>query len=162
LDESIELTPAPADAAVSKGIARSLSGDLRGAVAAFDEAIAVYRRLLERNWRAERARDLAVAVMNKGYALADLCDRPGAVAAFEEVVTLSRRLIELGHPDQAQYLTEAEKNKQCALSERDGVRSVAPQAHPPHTVGLCEFCGTGPVCVVCGRGRHRLTEGGGT
>src|SRR5262249_48534424 len=61
-----ELQVDAARLAMAKGLVHVAAGDLRGAAGAYDESIGIYRRLVEREGRAELANELAGALLNKG------------------------------------------------------------------------------------------------
>jgi len=89
-----ELANDLAMAIMNKGVALDSLGRLEAAVAAYDEAISIRRKLVEEQGRSELANDLAAAIMNKGVALANLGRLEEAVTAFEEAIQIQRPLVE--------------------------------------------------------------------
>jgi tetratricopeptide (TPR) repeat protein len=67
----VELANDLANALMNKGVALWNLGRLSEAIDCYDEAIGIYRRLVEVEGRVELANDLASALMNKGVALSE-------------------------------------------------------------------------------------------
>jgi tetratricopeptide (TPR) repeat protein/tRNA A-37 threonylcarbamoyl transferase component Bud32 len=104
--------------------AHAKNNDFRGAVGGYDDTIAIYRQLVERDGHTELTPDLARAVINKGSALIKLRHFKGAIAASDEAIAICRRLSEVnGHTELASQLASALTNKGTALD-----RSCDPQA----------------------------------
>ncbi len=118
-----------AAAHMNRGNALSRQGDLAGAVAAYDEAIALrsgLREVLEPRgqWSPELRNDLAVAHMNRGSALSDQGDLAGAVAAYDEAIAIMSGLREVLEPrgqwapELRNDLAKAHMNRGNALSDQ--------------------------------------------
>ena len=69
-------------------------GSLAEAVSCFDEAICVYRHLVEKDDRTELASYLAMAQNNKGLTLKDMGSLSDAIACYGEAIVIYRRLVE--------------------------------------------------------------------
>jgi tetratricopeptide (TPR) repeat protein len=92
------------------------SGRLGEAAAAYDEAIAALRRLVQGEGRTELANVLAAALLNKGMALDDLGRLGEAAAAYDEAIAALRRLVQdEGRTELADDLAKALMNKANAL-----------------------------------------------
>ena len=89
-----DLEPDIARLCMNKALVHCTADDIPGAIAEYDQAIAVRRRLLERDKRWETATDLAVSLMNKGHTLANYGDLQGAVNSHGESVAIWERLVE--------------------------------------------------------------------
>ncbi|OWK40826.1 protein kinase [Fimbriiglobus ruber] len=99
--------------------------DVWGAVAAYDEAITIFRRLVERDGRTDLAKDLAQAVAQKGVALQALGDVRVAVVAYDEAITIFRRLVDRdGRTDLAKDLAAVVAHKGTALGALGDVRGA--------------------------------------
>ena len=85
---------------------------------AYDEAIAIYRGLVEHG-RAELANDLAMALVNKGNALDGLGRLPEAVTAYDEAIAIYRGLVEGGRAELANDLANALMNKALVLEKQE-------------------------------------------
>lgn len=83
-----------ARAIMNQGNALQSLGRLEEAVAAFDKAIRILRRLVEQEGRTELSNPLAAAIMNQGVALASLGRLEAAVSAYEEAISIRRGLVE--------------------------------------------------------------------
>ena len=113
-----ELANDLAMALMNKGNALARLGRLDEAVSAYDEAIAIYRELVERG-RAELANDLAMALMNKGDALDSLGQLPAAVTAYDEAIAILRGLVEQGRAELANDLARALMHKALVLEKQE-------------------------------------------
>jgi serine/threonine protein kinase/tetratricopeptide (TPR) repeat protein len=67
-------------------------GDLPGALALYDRAIAVWERLVYHERRQEHTNNLARSYLHKGNALRQRGDNRGAVAVYDRIVALHERL----------------------------------------------------------------------
>jgi tetratricopeptide (TPR) repeat protein len=93
-------------------------GRLNEAIDCYDEAIGIYRRLVEVEGRVELANDLASALMNKGVALSVLGRLNEAIDCYDEAIGIYRRLVEVeGRVELANDLARALMNKGVALSD---------------------------------------------
>jgi tetratricopeptide (TPR) repeat protein len=63
-------------------------GRLKEAIDCYDEAIGIYRRLVEVEGRVELKSDLAMALINKGNALSDLGRLDEALQCYDESIVL--------------------------------------------------------------------------
>jgi tetratricopeptide (TPR) repeat protein len=94
----VELANDLAGALMNKGVALSDLGRLKEAIDCCNEAIGIYRRLVEEG-RVELANDLAGALINKGFALRALGRLNEAIdcynEAIEKVIEIRRRLVEV-------------------------------------------------------------------
>ncbi len=70
-------------------------GDLRGAVALYDRAGAIWERLVEQEGRHELTNELAKNYVNKAIALWKLGDLPGALTLYDRAIALRERLVVL-------------------------------------------------------------------
>ena len=84
----VELANDLAMALMNKGVALSDLGHHSEAIDYYDEAIGIYRRLVEVEGRVELENDLATALMNKGVALSDLGHHSEALQCFDEGIGL--------------------------------------------------------------------------
>jgi tetratricopeptide (TPR) repeat protein len=85
-------------------------------VTAYDQAIAIRTRLVEREGRAELANDLAATLVNKGAALWGLSRPAEAVTAYDQAIAIRTRLVEReGRAELANDLAGALMNKGVAL-----------------------------------------------
>ncbi|MFZ8852328.1 MAG: tetratricopeptide repeat protein, partial [Armatimonadota bacterium] len=84
----VELENDLAMALMIKGVALSVLGHHSEAIDYYDEAIGIYRRLVEVEGRVELENDLATALMNKGVALSDLGHHSEALQCFDEGIGL--------------------------------------------------------------------------
>jgi tetratricopeptide (TPR) repeat protein len=80
---------------VSRGDVLSAQGDLAGALAAYQESLAVSQRLAESDpSNADWQRDLSVSQSKVGDVLLDQGDLAGALASYRETLAVRRRLAE--------------------------------------------------------------------
>jgi tetratricopeptide (TPR) repeat protein len=84
---------------LNKGNALLGLGDQRGAVALYDQAMAIQERLVRKEGRADLANDLARTYMNKAMAVSNLGDNRGAVALFDQVIAIRERLVQEGRAE---------------------------------------------------------------
>ncbi len=97
--------------------------DLPGAVAAFDRAISMYERLLEREEHHEHAVGLAWACMDKASALRSLGDPQAAIEWSDRAIATFERLVEVeGRRELAGDLAKAYMNKANYQSDRGDAR----------------------------------------
>jgi tetratricopeptide (TPR) repeat protein len=90
------------------------------ALTCYDEAIRVYRQLVEGEGRGELVSDLAGILVNKGNALADLGRFEEALCCFDEAVAIYRRLVGTeGRKELASWLAAALVNKGGALQKAE-------------------------------------------
>jgi tetratricopeptide (TPR) repeat protein len=103
-------------ALMNKAVALANLGRLPEALAGCDEAITLYKRLVDTEGRAELADALALALMNKAVTLANLGRLPEALAGYDEAITLYKRLVDTeGRAELADDLAKALVNKASAL-----------------------------------------------
>ena len=99
---------------------RPLASPFRDAVASYDQAIAIRRRLVEEEGRVELADDLAAALMNKGVALASQGRLGDAVVSSDQAIGVLRRLVEEeGRVELANELAKAFVNKATTLGKQE-------------------------------------------
>jgi tetratricopeptide (TPR) repeat protein len=114
----VELANDLAMALMNKGVALSVLGHHSEAIDCYDEAIRIYRRLVEVEGRVELANDLARALVNKGNALSDLGHHSEAIDYYDEAIGIYRRLVEVeGRVELENDLATALMNKGVALSD---------------------------------------------
>jgi tetratricopeptide (TPR) repeat protein len=107
-----------AAALMNKGNALLLLGHHKEAIDCYDEAIGIYRRLVEVEGRMELENDLAMALMNKGNALLLLGHHKEAIDCYDEAIEIRRRLVEVeGRVELENDLAGALMNKGVALSD---------------------------------------------
>lgn len=107
---------ARATALINQGSALYSLGRLPEALARYDEAIALRRRLVESEGRSELTNDLALALMNQGVALRSLDRLPEALARYDEAITFYRQLVEQeGRTELTNNLAMALMNQGVAL-----------------------------------------------
>ncbi len=95
------------------------------AIGAYDEAIAIRRRLIQQNGRNDLIDRLATALVNKGLALGRLGRSAEAVKAYDEAISDLRYLVE--HEDRrelADSLATALMNKAIALEDLGGLEEA--------------------------------------
>jgi tetratricopeptide (TPR) repeat protein len=85
-----------ATAVMNKGVALSDLGRVEAAVAAYDEANGIYRRLVEVEGRGELATHLAMALFNLALARERSGELPTALAAAREAREIWERLVSEG------------------------------------------------------------------
>jgi tetratricopeptide (TPR) repeat protein len=103
---------------MNKGTALRELGRLSEAIDYYDEAIGIFKRLIEVEGRVELANDLAMALMNKGAALSLLGRHEEAIDYYDEAIEIYRRLVEVeGRVELADYLATALINKGVALRD---------------------------------------------
>jgi tetratricopeptide (TPR) repeat protein len=91
-------------------------GHHKEAIDCHDEAIKIYRRLVEVEGRVELANDLAGALVNKGNALSDLGHLEEAIDCYDEAIKIRRHLVEVeGRVELENYLASALMSKGVAL-----------------------------------------------
>jgi tetratricopeptide (TPR) repeat protein len=101
---------------MNKGTALRDLGRLEEAIDYYDEAIGIYRRLVEVEGRVELANDLAMALIGKGVALENLGHHSEAIDCYDEAIEIYRRLVEVeGRVELENYLAMALMNKGVAL-----------------------------------------------
>src|SRR5262249_39049535 len=71
-------------------------GRFAEAVAAYDEAVDLYRRLVEQQGRAELANDLAGTLVNKALALEQQEHWPDALACYDEAIRWPEERVRAG------------------------------------------------------------------
>jgi tetratricopeptide (TPR) repeat protein len=101
-------------ALVNKGFALWALGRHREAIDCYNEAIGIFRRLVEEG-RVELENDLASALVNKGNALSDLGRHGEAIDYYDEAIGIYRRLVEEGRVELENDLAGALVNKGVAL-----------------------------------------------
>jgi tetratricopeptide (TPR) repeat protein len=93
-------------------------GRHKEAIDCHDEAIGIYRRLVEVEGRVELENELAMALINKGIALRNLGHHREAIDYYDEAIGIYRRLVEVeGRVELADYLATALINKGIALRD---------------------------------------------
>ncbi|MBL8296636.1 MAG: tetratricopeptide repeat protein, partial [Bryobacterales bacterium] len=97
-----------ARALMNQGNALRKLGRLKAGLAAYDEAIRIYRRLVEEESRGELANDLATALHNLALAREDQ-GHPQALAAAREAREIRERLVAEGWAHLAGDLEDARK-----------------------------------------------------
>jgi len=95
-------------AITNQGVALRSLGRLEAALAAYDEAIRIRRRLVEEEGRGELASNLAVALYNLALAREDQ-GHPQALAAAREAREIWERLVSAGWAHLAANLEKARK-----------------------------------------------------
>jgi tetratricopeptide (TPR) repeat protein len=92
----------------------------RPALPCLDRAMALARRLVKDEGRAELANDLAKALVNKGNALQGLGGLAEAVACYDEAIAVRRRLVkDEGRAELANDLAKALVNKALLLEKQE-------------------------------------------
>jgi tetratricopeptide (TPR) repeat protein len=81
---------------MNKGVALDSLGQLAEALTCYDDAIAIYRQLVEDEGRRELAYGLATALMNQGSAQEQLEQWQDAVDSFNEGIGWRERLVQSG------------------------------------------------------------------
>jgi tetratricopeptide (TPR) repeat protein len=121
----VELENDLAMALMNKGVTLWNLGHLEEAIDCYDEAIGIYRRLIEIEGRVELENDLAGALMNKGVALWNLGHLKEAIDCYEEAIKIRRRLIEVeGRVELENDLAMALMNKGIALRDLDRLKEA--------------------------------------
>jgi tetratricopeptide (TPR) repeat protein len=82
---------------MGRGLALRCLGRLEEAVAADDEAIAIYRGLVEKEHRQDLRNTLAMGIINRGTTQWDLGRFEEALAAYDESIAIHRELVEKEH-----------------------------------------------------------------
>jgi tetratricopeptide (TPR) repeat protein len=101
---------------MNKGNALSDLGRHKEAIDCYEEAIRIFKRLVEVEGRVELGNDLAGALMNKGNALSDLGRHKEAIDYYDEAIGIYRRLVEVeGRVELENDLAKALMNKGVAL-----------------------------------------------
>jgi tetratricopeptide (TPR) repeat protein len=101
---------------VNKAFVHGSVDDVPGALAMYDQAIAIWERLVKVEGRAELANDLARAYMNKAIAMYDLGDNRGAIAMHDQAIAVWERLVEVeGRAELANDLANGCMNKAIAM-----------------------------------------------
>jgi tetratricopeptide (TPR) repeat protein len=114
----VELANYLAMALVNKGIALWALGRHREAIDCYNEAIGIFRRLVEVEGRVELENELAKALMNKGVALWALGRHREAIDCCNEAIGIYRRLVEVeGRVELENELAKALINKGVALRD---------------------------------------------
>jgi tetratricopeptide (TPR) repeat protein len=114
----MELENDLAGALMNKGNALWALGRFEEAIDYYDEAIGIYRRLVEVEGRVELENELAMALINKGIALRNLGHHREAIDYYDEAIGIYRRLVEVeGRVELADYLATALINKGIALRD---------------------------------------------
>jgi len=101
---------------MEKAFVHETSDDFSGALAEYDQCIAIRHRLVEQEGRCELADDLAMALMNKANAVQRMGDLAGAVKLYDQCITIRKRLVEQeGRRELAANLANAIMNKANAV-----------------------------------------------
>ena len=104
-----------ARAFMNQGNALRKLGRLEAALAAYDEAIRLLRRLIEEEGRTDLANVLAGVITNRGNALYSLGRLEAAATAYDKAIRILRRLVEEGRGELANDLARAIMNQGIAL-----------------------------------------------
>lgn len=106
-----ELADRLARLCLEKAFVHENAGDLEGAAACNDRAIALYERLLHDDRRQEFAEELATAYMNNGSVLSSLGDKVGAIRLYDCAIEIRERLVNQGYKEVADGLAKSYMNK---------------------------------------------------
>lgn len=111
-----DLEPEIASLCMSKALVHCTADDIPGALAEYDQAIAVRRRLVEETGRRELADALASALMSKGHTLNGIGDFSRAIELYDQCIAIWQRLVEQERQwDAAPDLAAALLNKGSSL-----------------------------------------------
>jgi tetratricopeptide (TPR) repeat protein len=109
--------------------------DLQGQLAMYEEAIAIYERLVNVEGRRELAPELATVYMDKAVAVRISRDKRGSVALLDQAIGLYQRLVnQQGRSDLSYLLAIAYMNKaiEMRLFRVKRLRSPPPNSAPSH------------------------------
>lgn len=103
---------------IEKAVVHSETGDLRAAVALYDHAIQIYRRMVTPEGTLDFRNQLATAYMNKAGVLSDRGDAFGSLELFDRAIEIRERLVnEESRSQFADDLAAAYINKAVVASE---------------------------------------------
>jgi tetratricopeptide (TPR) repeat protein len=117
---------------VEKAFIHETAADRHGAIGEYNQAIAIYERLVNQEGHRELANGLARVYENKAVALCALGDNRGAVALFDQAIAIRERLVnQEGRRELADDLARLYQNKGTvvgAVGDHQGAAALYDQA----------------------------------
>jgi tetratricopeptide (TPR) repeat protein len=110
---------------LNKAYVHQTAADAHGAIGEYDQAIAIWERLVNQDGRGELANDLASAFMGKASAVSDLGDICSAVTLCDQAIAIRDRLVnQEGRVELANDLASALMGKANTVRALGDIRSA--------------------------------------
>jgi tetratricopeptide (TPR) repeat protein len=110
---------------MNKALVHSTAADQNGTIREYDQAIAIWERLVNQEGGRELANNLAAAYMSKANTVGTLGDKHGAVVLYDQAITIRERLVnQEGRRELADNLATAYQNKAIAVYKLGDMRGA--------------------------------------